>query len=349
MPAIQASGIGDLIAATTRDFGDPDFTEIATDLQEHVAMDQIVNEPEAMKKFGSGTGLQWNVMVGHNQSAVNVGLYDVVRPNQIDTMVQAQVDWRYSRFHYAVDQREVAMNRTPRRIVDLVKERRIAALVSWAEKMEQNFWRFPAASDTETPLGLPYWVTKNATAGFNGGIPTGYSSVGNLSPTTYPRWNNYTFPFTQVSEDDFMPAVRTAMDQTNWKPAVGGIPSTVKGNKRRLFTNLTVKQKLEDLTKAQNDNVGPDLARYDGGVMIRKTPVEYVPFLNADSTNPFYGIHFGAFKIGYMADQWMKQIVIPQLDSQPMVSMTTWYCMYNFLCYNRRLCFVGSNGTSYPS
>lgn len=349
MPALQASGIGDLIAATTVDFGEPNFTEIATDLQEHPIAEALMGNMEDMKKFGSGTSLQWDVMVGHNQSAANSGLYATVRPNQIDTLVQAGVPWRYSRFHYAIERREVAMNRTPRRIVDLIQQRRIASMISFAELLENNFWRFPAATDTETPYGLPYWVTKNATAGFNGGIPTGYSAVGALSPTTYPRWNNYTYPFTNISDDDWLAATRLAMDQTNWKPPVGGIPSTVKGNKRRLFTNLTVKQQAENLAKAQNENIGPDLARYDGGVMVRKTPLEYVPFLNTDTTNPTIGLHMGSFQVGYMAGEWMKQVVIPQLDSQPTVALTVWDCMYNFFAYNRRLHFCGSNGTTYPS
>jgi hypothetical protein len=346
MPALQASGIGDLIAATTRDFGEPNFTEIATDLQEHPIAEALMGNMEDMKKFGSGTGLQWNVMVGHNNSAVNSGLYATVRPNQIDTMIQAQVDWRYSRFHYAIERREVAMNRTPRRIIDLIQERRIAALISFAELLENNFWRFPAATDTETPLGLPYWVGKSATAGYNTTLPTGYTTVGNIIPANYPRWAPYAFPFTNISDDDWLASLRLAMDQTNWKPPVGGIPSTVKGSKRRLFSNITVKQQAENLAKTQNENIGPDLAKYDGGVMVRKTPLEYVPFLNADSTNPTYGLHMGSFQVGYMAGEWMKQVVIPQLDSQPTVALTVWDCMYNFFTYNRRLCFVGSNGTT---
>jgi hypothetical protein len=346
MPALQASGIGDLIAATTRDFGEPNFTEIATDLQEHPIAEALMGNMEDMKKFGSGTGLQWNVMVGHNNSAVNSGLYATVRPNQIDTMIQAQVDWRYSRFHYAIERREVAMNRTPRRIIDLIQERRIAAMISFAELLENNFWRFPAATDTETPLGLPYWVGKSATAGYNTALPTGYtrSATSSRRTTRGGRTTPSRSPTSPTTTGS--PRLRLAMDQTNWKPPVGGIPSTVKGSKRRLFSNITVKQQAENLAKTQNENIGPDLAKYDGGVMVRKTPLEYVPFLNADSTNPTYGLHMGSFQVGYMAGEWMKQVVIPQLDSQPTVALTVWDCMYNFFTYNRRLCFVGSNGTT---
>lgn len=344
--SLQATSLGDLVAATTRDFGEPDFTEIATDLQDHVAM-SVMLKPEKMKKFGSGTGLQFNIMVNHNNSAGNSGLYARIVPNAIDTMIQAQVDWRFSRWSYAIERREVSMNRNPRRIVNLIEERRLTGMISWAELMEGNFWRAPSATDPDTPLGVPYWVTKNATAGFTGGILSGFSSVANVSPTTYPRWNNYAFPFTNISVDDFLPAARQAAVKTGFKAPVSGIPNTVTGDSRGYFTNYTVIQKLEDIATSQNENIGPDVTKYDGGVLFRRLPIVWVPLLDNDTTTPFYGLHFGSFKIGYLAGEWQNQVTIPQLDQQPTVSLTVYDSQYNFFCYNRRLNFVGSNGTTY--
>lgn len=348
MPSIQAQQLGDLVASTIRDLGEPNLTEIATDIQDHVAMSRLLKESN-IKKYGSGTGLQWDVMVNHSGSFRNVGLYQRDQTNQVDVLVQAQADWRHCTTNWSMDDREIAMNRGQRRIVDLMKVRRLAAMISYAEGEEANFWRFPSATDDVTPLGLPYWVTKNATEGFNGGTPTGYTTVGNLSPSTYSRWNNWTFPYTLVTIDDFGLKLRTAMKKCVFKPPVDGIPTFNTGDKWGLYTTLSVQQSLENMVTAQNENVGNDLAYYDYNVYYRKAPVVWVPYLDPDTTGPIYGINWGVYKVAALLGRWMAQYTIPMVADQHNVTRNHIDWSRQFICYNRRACFVGSNGTTYPS
>ena len=67
-----------------------------------------------------------------------------------------------------------------------------ASLADWFGKPTDS-------SDVVTPRGLFYWIVKNSgTPGFNGGIPSGFTDVGGLSPTTYPRWKNWTGQYVNI-------------------------------------------------------------------------------------------------------------------------------------------------------
>lgn len=346
-PSIQAENLGDLIKTTLRDLGEMRFTEIATDLQDHVAMRTLLKKERITLE--SGTGIQFDVLVNHSNSAANVGLYATDNVNVVDGMVQANTVWRNTTTNYAIDRREVAMNRTPRRIVDLLKARRIMAMIALAELMENNFWGAPSATDSLTPLGLPYWITKNATEGFNGGVLSGYNDVAGLNPTTYPRWKNWTAPYTAVSKDDFVRKARQAATKTKFMPPTDGIPDFNTGDRYGMFTNYAVLGQLEEALEAQNDDLGNDVASMDGRVVFRKTPVTYVPKLDSDTTNPFYGLNWGVFKTYVLRGEWLRETSIPITPGQHTVASQHVDCTYNWCCKDRRRNFVLSNGVTYPS
>lgn len=347
MPSIQAGDLGDLIANTLRDLGEMHFTEIATDLQDHTAQ-RILLKKESIT-LTSGTAVQWNVLVNHSNSAANVGLFATDNVNVVDGMVQANIPWRHVTTNYAIERREVAMNRSPRKIVDLLKERRIMAMIALAELMEANFWNFPLATDSNTPFGVPYFVTKNATEGFNGGIPSGYSSVAGLSPTTYPRWNNWTYQYGAVSKDDFIRHARQAATKILFKPPVDGIPTFNTGDKFFYGTTYTVIGQLEEACEAQNENLGNDLASRDGQVIFRRLPVTWVPKLDADTTNPFYMLNFGVMKNYILSGEWLKETAIPITPGQHTVASQHVDCSHNLVCKDRRRQAVLSTGTTYPA
>ncbi len=346
-PVLTATGLGDLVATTLRNLGRAKFTEIATDLQEHTAMPNLLNKNRV--EFQGGSGAQWDVMVNHSGSFSNVGLGASDNVNIIDTMVQATADWRNSTANYAIIAQEEDMNKGEARIVQLVKERRIACMISMAEGMEQNFWGPPVAiTDTVTPWGVNTWIVKNATAGFNGGLPTGYTTIG-LSPTTYPRWNNYTAPYTAVSRDDLIRAWRKAATLSRFKPAVSGIPSFDTGYQMGYYTNYGVIGPMEEVLESQNDNLGNDVASKDGKTMFRRVDVMWVPKLEADTTNPIYGIQWGSFKTIILSGWWLKETHIPHYPGQHTVSAHFLDSTYQWVARNRRCHFVISNGTTYPS
>ncbi len=346
--ALQAEGVLDLVADTLRDLGSPKFTDISSNLQEHVAMDKLISKKRLVLE--SGYGIQFNILVAQSNAARNVALGQSDNTNLVDGMIQANTVWRNTQTSYMMIGQLMAMNREPARIVDYVKQQRIMALISLAELMETIFWQAPSASDALTPFGIPYWITKNATKGFNGGVLTGYTTVAGVSPTTYPNWQNWTAPFTAVSRDDFIRQAREAAVKTRFKPATQGIPTAqIGGDEYGYYTNYAVIQPLEESVESQNDNLGSDVASQDGKVLFRRTPVVWVPWLDRDSTNPFYGINWSWLRVYVLEDWWMKETNIQYTPGQHTVSSHFLDLTYQFLTKNRRASFVLSNGTTYPS
>jgi hypothetical protein len=346
-PVLTPTGLNDLVQTTLRDLGKPKFTEIATDLQRHTAMKNLLRKNRVVLQ--SGVGVQWDVMVNHSASASNVGLGATDVVNIIDTMVQATADWRNTTANYAIIGQEIAMNREPARIVDLIKERRIACMISVAEIMESNFWGAPVAlTDSVTPWGVNTWIVKNATEGFNGGVPSGYTTIG-LNPTTYPRWKNWTYQYTSVTRDDLIRHWRKAATFTDFEPPVDGIPTFNTGDVYGFYTNYGVIGPLEEALESQNENLGPDIASQDGKTIFRRVPVTWVPKLEADTTNPVYGINWGWFKTYILDGWWLKETHVPVYPGQHTISAHFLDSTYQWITKNRRCHFVLATGTTYPS
>ena len=346
MALLQAENVLDLVADTLKDLGKPKFTDISSNIQRHVAMKNLLRKNR--RELESGYGIQFNVLVGQSNAARNVALAQSDNVNQVDGMVQASTVWRNSQTSYGIIRQLMEMNREPARIVDFVKQQRIMALISLAELMESNFWGAPSSTDTLTPLGVPYWITKNATAGFTGSTLTGYTTVAGLSPTTYPGWNNWAAPYTAVSRDDFIRAARTAAYKTDFQPPVDGIPTPNTGDEYGFYAPYAVVQPLEEAVESQNDNLGPDVASMDGKTLFRRVPVTVVPWLDRDTTNPFYGINWGWFKTYILRGEWLRETRIEYTPGQHNVASNFIDLTYNWVLKNRRACFCLSNGTSYP-
>src|SRR6267142_2854634 len=107
-PVLLATGDNDLVMTTLRDLGRGRFTEIATDLQEHTALPNLLRKNRV--ELTSGIGVQWDVKVAQAGNARNVGLGASDNVNIPDTMVQATADWRNTVASYAIEGREISMN-----------------------------------------------------------------------------------------------------------------------------------------------------------------------------------------------------------------------------------------------
>ena len=346
--ASQIENFGDLLTVTLANFNEPDFVNLTTDLTDFPAAKQFL-QPN-MRRYRSGKTCDWRIKVTNGNSAKNVAITDQDQSNIVDGFISASVNWRKSMASYSFYEEEQTINMTPKRLVDLVKSRENGASEEFVSLLESNFWNNPAASDIRTPLGVPYWVYKNATQGFNGGIPTGYTSVGGVSPTTYPRWASYTDQYTAISMDDFVRKARLMRVQTRFKPRVAAVPELTTGEQRKNFGGLTLTQRLADLVDLRNENFGSDLAKNDlNETMIGGTGIVYIPQLNADTTNPMYQIDFGYFKIIVLGPWWMKRKVISPVPGQRNVVSVYIDCVYQIVCFNRRAQGVIATGTSYPS
>jgi len=346
MPTLQIEQFGDLVRTTQNELGEPNFVNLMSTLREFPAAKMLLKKSQM--KVQAGPQIEWRIMVDHNHQAENVAITDHDSMGAKDGMIVAKINWKKTKTGYSFYHEEILANREPRKIVDLITVKRAQSQTSWVELMEQNFWKFPTASDVRTPLGLPYWVPKNATEGFNGGHPTGYSSVADVSSTTYPRWNSYSGQYTSVTSDNLIRMARKMARLTHFKPAVDGLPSFDKGEQRKYFTNDSVFASLEEILDGKNDNHGNELAKYDGTVKFRRADVETIPYLDADTTNPFYQIDFGVFGMVCLNGAWAKETTWDRYPGQRNVTAVFIDYVYNFICRDRRKQGVLATGTSYP-
>lgn len=351
MPFLQADDIADMIKTTQRDLGRMKWTDISYNLQEYIALPMILQREKV--SFQSGYGIQWNIMVSTSGAAKDTELYATDSVNVSDVMQTANIPWRHVTTNYAIERREMAMNRGPAEIVDLVRIRRNDAMIDLAKHLETRFWTKPATSADNGPLfGIPYWLcyptSAPAAGGFVGGNPVGFSAgAGGIDAANplFSQWQNWAAQYASITSTDLIRKWRKAATFTNFKAPVPS-PSYNTGNNYGYYTNYNVIGPLEEALEAQNDNLGNDIASKDGRLMFRQVPVTWVPFLEANTANPVYGINWGSLKPAFLAGEYMREEGPNAASNQHSVFVTHVDTTLNLMCSNRRLNFVLGTGNT---
>ena len=337
MASLSHEQLLDLVAVTQRNLGPMAWTDAATELTDYPVFTSLMRKSDV--KMYTGDGIQRNVMTDTSGAARHTGLFGKDNVNVDDVMAQIYVPFRHTETSYAFERREKGINGGPEQIVDLIKVRRADAMISLAELIEETFWGKPLnSSDTTTPWGVKYWMVSNATQGFNGGNPSGFTGgAGGLSSTTNTRWANWTDQYTAVSKLDLIKKMRKAHRRTDFKSPVD-IPSYrgSTGQKYRIYLNEDTIAAMEDVGEAQNDSLGRDLAPMDGKMTFRSNPLIYTPQLDGDATNPLYMINWGCFEIFFLKGEHLRESKLQQAadahNTYHQFVDTSW----NTLCTNRR-------------
>lgn len=338
MALLQADDIADLVSTTLRDLGRGRWTDISGDLQEYVALPNIFRRERVA--FGSGFGVSFNLMTKTSGAAAHTGLFAVDDVDVGDVMATGTVAWRHTNTKFAIDRREIAMNRNPARIVELVKVRRADSMIDLAKLIETAWWKDPAATDE--PFGVPYWIVRSGTSpgGFNGGNPTNFSAgAAGIAVADVDRWRNYADRYTNITKTDLIRKMRGAATKTMFISPVA-VPTYSTGNRRQIYTNYDVIQAAEELLEAQNDALGRDVASMDGKLLFRKIPVTWVPHLDSEfagaSTDPVIGIDYGVFKVAFLRGEYLRETGPKPAGNAHNVLHVFVDLTYNFVCYDRR-------------
>lgn len=354
---LRPEQIDDFVVNTLNHFEKDVWVDISSPLREYFAYSNMLLKDRV--GIDGGTKLQWQIKVRNAGSAKNTGMFAVDDVKIADVMKSLEVGWskQTANFGYDIDE-EPLQSGSAVRIVNMIKTRVHAALTDFAELMEINFWGLPldATTDSELikPLGVPYWIVRNATKGFNGGLPinTSHSTVAGLSPTTYTQWRNYTGQYAAISKRDLIRMLREAIVKTKFKPPVSHPSPQGKTPRWIIATVYDVEQRLEELAEQQNTNLGNDVASKDGQAMFRRIPITSVPYLEANSDptgavstnqygkNPVYGIDTESFRLVFKEGAYMrrsKPLVAPE---QHTVRHVHWDSWTQFQCFNRRSNFV---------
>lgn len=338
---ITVEALADLTLESLAELGRMEFTQLATELQDYVAARELLKS----HRMKVDAGDQININVQHSKlgTAAEVPLYSTDSLSFRDTMGVGWVPWRHVQVSWPFELREVMINRRPAKINDIVQTRRIAAMLSWVDLLETRFWGLADPNDSLQLYGVMNYIVYNSALGFNGGIPTGYSNVANIDPTDpkYSRWKNFSGQFTAVSRDDLVKKVRQAYAKCGFRSPY---PHPEHGQTARRYGHYvpySTLAELESLLEDQNSNLGNDVAAKDGRVMFRGVPVTWVPKLDEfTSSQPWYGIDWGKFKIVYLEGDFMRQTG-PKPWALSHNAVMTWYdTTMNPVCYDRRRQFV---------
>ena len=355
MATIQAGDIADLVTTTLNDLGELKFTDISHDYQNTHALKRFFKKGKMT--FNAGPNVDFNLITDDNGSARATSMYDTVTVNPTNVMTTGSVPWRHQTFNWGADLREIAMNRSPRKIVDLIKTRRFAGFSSWVQFMEQRMWRVPSSTDTLNIYGIPYWIVKSNTAtttnnGFNGSVPSGYTQVGGITPTSAtvtPRWNNYATQYTNVTRADLIDKMYRMADMCRFEPLVDDAPDYDTGYDVGWCTTYSVRNSMKSVLEGNNDNLGFDLDPVNNKVAFRRAPVVWCKELDEDTTGPVYLIQWGVFHAMGLRDWWMKETRIPFHENQPTVTATHVHCTCNLYTTDRRQLGVLATDTTLPS
>lgn len=335
--AVEALDYVDLVKGTLRELGRMKFQQIAQELTSYEIFSRWFQSDKVV--FEEGIGIQRTLMLRMPDVARHVGWTDQDNPNVEDLMGQLQVPWRHATTNWSFKYQETLMNRGKALIFNLIQPKRAGAMLSLVEQFESAGWSSPSEETNKIdPFGVGYWVVKNPTQGFNGGLPSGHSTVAGIDLSDAPNFRNYTGTYSDYTKADLIKKMRTMKRLTDFQSPVDiNDYRNGRGNRYRVYMNEETISAMEDIGEAQNENLGRDIASIDGVSMaFRGHPMRYVPHLDSDTENPVYFIDHSTFYPYVLKGDYLR-------ESDPIRSPTQhdWYTVYvdisyNYLCVDRR-------------
>ena len=334
--AFTYEDIADLVAITDRKKKKGAWGDLWTDLRKFVAL-RVLKEKKV--KFQGGNGYNFKVMTSHAGTAQAVGMFNVDSHQVTDHMADGYVPHKFYNDYCLWDTKEVAINSAgPDQIIDLIETREKAKEASYWNEIESDFWSKPTDSaDDLVMFGLFYWIVKNATAGFNGGDPAGFSGgAAGLPVATYPRYQNYTDTYADFSEGDCVEKLNIGWMSTGFESPIQH-PTLEQGPDDCVFyTTMTAVLALQRISRERNDNLGYDLANQT--VRFNRCPVVEVPRLTEDdSTNPIYMVNWSVLYPAALSGYWMMNSKpYPLEGTQHTVVRRDWDTSMQLVCVDRR-------------
>lgn len=336
--------LADFTKATISNFKQGSWTDLSLSLQEYVF-------PDFAAKAGVETGgdqIKFDVQTSNVGNWRDAGLFSQDQTSVGDVLTQGSIPWTKQTGNYSYDIDEAEFQQDPRTIVSILALREHQCMNAMAEFMEQRLWGSPTGTTDNRPMGIPFWIQKDATTtvggAFNGGNPSGFTAgAAGISSTTVPAWKNWTFGYTNVTTDDLILKIKKSLWNTNFI-APDPYPELKLGKSMyNIYTTYRVREPLERLAESRNDNLGSDVARYVNQVTIGGVAVKAVPYLETnDTSDPVYGINWKALRPYFKSGRNMKRSAPKQSPTQHTVYTVHIDNWMNFACFNRRLLWVGS-------
>src|SRR5678816_962292 len=156
MPSLNIEQFGDLLTVTLPKFERVNYVSLITDLQEFPAATSLLRKTRM--NHSDGHSYQFRVKTQTGQSYRHIAITTPDQVNMYDGFTYATIQLRKSETKYAFYEEEMDLNQGESRLIDLIKSKEHDCDFDFIEGIENDWWRFPSASDSNAPLGLPYWV-----------------------------------------------------------------------------------------------------------------------------------------------------------------------------------------------
>ena len=316
-----------------------------------------------------GTSIQRQTVLDETGQASHVYPMERLSANVHQIMDKMRADWVLAQSSWVLTKDEDNLNQTgsdlrswTKALLKLRKVRRTASLLSLAKELAQRAWLVPSsATDSKTPLGIPYAVPRLAqgeaadAAGFYGGrydTAMGANTFG-IPPATSDdnkaaiaggkdKWRSYQAAYAEINTT-FFNTLELAMMLTNFKsPILNGetlTPSTTES--RRMYVSAKTSVAISSWVRANNDSIGPDSGAFAGRNHWKGIPFMHEPQLDVNTSgpgqyNPIYGINHDQWKCFVQQDDYFTEDG-PHIDQEtPRMAVYYIFLKYAYLCMNRR-------------
>ena len=353
--SVSTQQIEDMLTTTYVAEKKNEIIDISQELTEYIVMPYLMTVRGGVVVKKGGVGVNQTLMYQHGGRSKFIGEYDEDTVNVIDVLKKMKINFTLLTDGIAHSKGELEDNRGEERINNIIRPRRRAMYLRVAETQEEVWFQTPDASDDLTPWGLKYWIVKNATTGFNGGYPSGFTRIGNINLTEVPNFKNYTAQYTAISKSDLILKMKRAHRATKFRAPRkdAGFKGDAMPRKRIYLANEDVLEGVETIAEGQNENLGNDMApkvagagRFglrvdgDGEVLFKSNPFVYAELLNDDTSDPVYGLDMSTIHMLVKAGSNMDLSDFRVAPNQSRVFKAVLYHRYQSIMDNRRNNFV---------
>lgn len=342
--ALYPDQIDDLTNLTLKKYARNSWVDISYDRQRNFFAERFAGKKTTPVQ--GGTEQEWKIQTGRTGNARSTGLYQVDSTSLKNLTTSASQKWAQTTTNFVYDVNEALFQSDLETIVKELLVREHDMLMDWYDFMETMLWTSPLSTsqDPRPMSGLPFWLQKSATLGFNGGDPSA-GARGGLSSTTATKWKNFTFSFSRISRDDLVAKWIQAVEWCQFRPAHTFDQLDAAKNQFVFYTTWAILEPLYQFQDSRNDNLR-DISGMSTAVF-RGTPVDWVPALSQssdvayDSQNPLYGIDWSTFLFYFLRGKEMMRSPVKEVPNQHTVRIVHMDSIGNLLCRNLRRNFVG--------
>ena len=239
-------------------------------------------------KEWSGKKFTWRIADDAGVPKPRTAPYKTFTADNQNSLFQAEIEIKHGEETHGIDESDIDMNSGEAQLVDEAELGMQEMFQRVCDSIELLACSVPAAGDTLNEVGIPYYINcpSNASGGFQGTVPVGYSLVANVDPVTaHPRFRNYADLFTDYIHEDFSLKVSQMMRAINFNAPKRGKEMQGGGiDSLRVYCGDDSLSDYELMLNTQNQNLGVDgVPMFNRGMLKGMTPIG-VPQLNSDGT-----------------------------------------------------------------